>query len=928
MKTQDNVKNLLLLPMPMLLMAPLAVGLVVALSGVASASLITGLVRANGQSGNRLPIGMFDGNTHPLATEPGGLKDENLVFSDRIYPWAYTPVELIGAEYIRMFNTDKNPGETDVTYTVTISKPCTVAITVDDRIPAEWNGGGTILSQQDAVDRVVAAFAAPGTFQDTDLTVYIRESDTMDRPMSVFAAVLPAGTYVFGPQPSGKNFYTIAAIPATIAFEDHFVHEIVIGPEWNTYFPTDDWYAYEKQSDKYGSILVMFADGTDIWTDNDEYGAVYMSVEGDFDAIVQVEYQQPTDPWAKAGLAIRNDMAQPGSPEGPGSLGYAGIFVTPGNGYAFHWDAGGPGGCGTSVSALRANPNYPDHPDGSESITSFAGPIDWADCYGQRIWGLIQPPAAADLIVAEELLVDLRAEDLSFGSAVTTWPNRGTLGAFTAFGTPVVETVGGMKCVTFDGSSWFTGPASIPGIEGAGTRSMEVWAYNPSMPGEETLLSWAHRGGPEGSNMAFNYGNDSRWGAVGHWGGDTHDIGWWGSHSPAPAANTWWHLAYTYDGTAARVYVDGAEESVRDPIALNTHGGTPVRVAAQADETGEGVDGTFNFTGSIAEVRIHDGVLTQEEILNNSKLGYFFRIASDDNSELWLSTDDNPANAQLIAEVPGWTPPDEYGWYPSQRSGPIVLDPSKKYYIEALHKEGGGGDHLTVQWSGPGFDWQTIQGEFLREWWTTGWGPDGFLDSNVNEGGASYPCWLKLEKRGTSFSGYYSTSGRYGPWTCVGGATLDNAETIQDVGMIATSHSWGKVGSNAFHYFALLDAGAPDFQFQVTPTVLWPPNHQMVEITPFWTVQDGFDPSPVVSLESITMNEGDETSTYDPTQQTKGDGNTAGDIYVDAKGRIFLRAERSGTGTARIYTITYQAADFCGNVTERSATVTVPHDQR
>ena len=32
---------------------------------------------------------------------------------------------------------------------------------------------------------------------------------------------------------------------------------------------------------------------------------------------------------------------------------------------------------------------------------------------------------------------------------------------------------------------------------------------------------------------------------------------------------------------------------------------------------------------------------------------YTFWIASDDNSELWLSTDNNPANAVLIAYIPG-----------------------------------------------------------------------------------------------------------------------------------------------------------------------------------------------------------------------------------------------------------------------------------
>ncbi|MBA7709062.1 hypothetical protein ES703_117969 [subsurface metagenome] len=231
--------------------------------------------------------------------------------------------------------------------------------------------------------------------------------------------------------------------------------------------------------------------------------------------------------------------------------------------------------------------------------------------------------ALADVIIAEELLVDLRAEDLSYGTGATTWPNHGSLGDFSANGTPIVEDVDGVKAVTFDGSSWFEMSTSVAGIEGAGTRSVEIWAYNPSVSdAEETMLSWAHRGGPEGSNMAFNYCSHAQWGSMAHWGGGTHDMGWWGDHSPAPAANTWWHLVYTYDGFAARVYVNGEEESVRDPIVLNTHAGNIIRVAAQADNTGADVASQFNFTGSIAIVRIHDGVLSAAEIQSNFRGGY------------------------------------------------------------------------------------------------------------------------------------------------------------------------------------------------------------------------------------------------------------------------------------------------------------------
>ena len=108
----------------------------------------------------------------------------------------------------------------------------------------------------------------------------------------------------------------------------------------------------------------------------------------------------------------------------------------------------------------------------------------------------------------------------------------------------------------------------------------------------------------------------------------------------------------------------------------------------------------------------------------------------------------------------------------------------------------------------------------------------------------------------------------------------------------------------------------PSFEFSVAPTFLWPPSHKMVEITPSWTVSD-CDAAPEVSLFSIVMSD---------DANTVGDGQTTGDIETGDDGSIYVRSERSGTNSSRLYTITYQAVDDFGNVSVRSATVRIPHD--
>ena len=137
---------------------------------------------------------------------------------------------------------------------------------------------------------------------------------------------------------------------------------------------------------------------------------------------------------------------------------------------------------------------------------------------------LLGASARADITWAGDHLVDLDATGLPVG-ALGTWSNAGILGGFTAVGAPSVQPVDGANAVVFDGiNDYFNGPASVAGIEGNGDVSIEAWVQNPWLASEETVLAWGKRGGPDGSNMSFNYGTNPSYGAVGHWG--SPDLGW------------------------------------------------------------------------------------------------------------------------------------------------------------------------------------------------------------------------------------------------------------------------------------------------------------------------------------------------------------------------------------------------------------------
>ncbi|MHC5185152.1 MAG: CotH kinase family protein, partial [Planctomycetota bacterium] len=118
---------------------------------------------------------------------------------------------------------------------------------------------------------------------------------------------------------------------------------------------------------------------------------------------------------------------------------------------------------------------------------------------------------------------------------------------------------------------------------------------------------------------------------------------------------------------------------------------------------------------------------------------YTFWISGDDECQLWLSTDENPANASIIARVSEWTNSEE--WYKNgeQQSSPISLTAGNTYYIEALHKEGGGGDSVAVAWDQSG-SLAIIDGAYLSQEGGQVWAGESFDDSSwtTGAGGVGY----------------------------------------------------------------------------------------------------------------------------------------------------------------------------------------------
>lgn len=136
----------------------------------------------------------------------------------------------------------------------------------------------------------------------------------------------------------------------------------------------------------------------------------------------------------------------------------------------------------------------------------------------------------------------------------------------------------------------------------------------------------------------------------------------------------------------------------------------------------------------------------------------------------------------------------------------------------------------------------------------------------------------------------------------------------------ATATNTGGTASCTFTV-TVTDNEAPVISQPVaTPNKLWPPNHKMKDVSVAYTATDNCG-QPITCSLTVSSNE---------AVNDKGDGNTSPDWIVNPNDahNLQLRAERSGKGNGRIYTITTTCTDQYLNSSSKTSTVTVPHDNR
>ncbi len=240
---------------------------------------------------------------------------------------------------------------------------------------------------------------------------------------------------------------------------------------------------------------------------------------------------------------------------------------------------------------------------------------------------------------------------------------------------------------------------------------------------------------------------------------------------------------------------------------------------------------------------------------------YIFYMSANIAGELWLSTDDTPANLQLIAQANNDRPGRSYDL--NTPSGTVSLVAGQRYYVEALQKSsptGAGEENMAVTWTldtdpppQPGAD--PISGQFLGILTATDTTPPAAVTNlavNPNLVGASSMSvdWTAPNDPGnTNPVAYYDLRYSTQPITSNNWASATQVNTVFYFGMPAGTAQTLKVGSLAqstTYYFAIRSEDAAGNVSQLSNIASFKTSRVTNGMNVLWDLEfpvDGADPT-------------------------------------------------------------------------------------
>lgn len=386
---------------------------------------------------------------------------------------------------------------------------------------------------------------------------------------------------------------------------------------------------------------------------------------------------------------------------------------------------------GTTVASLTSAAKYPASPDVSHTLTKMEGDYS-GDNYGARITGLVIPPVTGSYVFYiasddnSQLKLNTNGTSASGATVIATvgnWTNKYEWTKYTSQKSTTLNLTAGVPLYIEALQKEATGGDNLSvgwSINGGAIEVIDgVYLAAPVAPAATSMAITQHPQ-PASTTMGGNV---------------TLSIT---ATGPSPAVYQWRRNGVNVgppstEPTLAMTNVSGGADADYDCV-YTTPLGTLTSNSAHVTITDAGaivagglwrevyslIDGSAitDLTSATVFPYFADvsGVITSAAapssygdsygqritgwIKPTVSGNYRFYLTSDDASELWLSVDEYRAHKVKLTQVNGYT--GDKSWSSVTPSAYVPLVAGQRYYVEVLHKEGGGGDHVAFAWQKEG----------------------------------------------------------------------------------------------------------------------------------------------------------------------------------------------------------------------------------